>query len=327
MSGWMENKAEIKKVYSNDSEYFNVCMHFFNKSENKTTSYKHAFFKAILDNLFNVDDNYRLDFTFLFESFSRIYWNLVSKYKLHQKYPSEQGDLSGIETIIYERIEKNSLLDNLDYDSLKKEEKEDYLKEAMIIAKKYVIGALCSSLGYSIYGFDKKDKYIYFNHESYNFLIKYKTALENLNYYSWLIYLEDVLKKYVNNPSNTLATKLDESNKRESLLQFKNTLFMKANDYKCFYCSKNVDFNNCAVDHFIPWSFVKDDQIWNLVISCKECNSSKSNKLPDLQYLDKLKTRNIDFLNKSYGVELERLYESAKYNGLQMWYNRDRKSN
>ena len=34
---------------------------------------------------------------------------------------------------------------------------EDYLKKAKVIAKKYVIGALCSSLGYSIYGFDKKD--------------------------------------------------------------------------------------------------------------------------------------------------------------------------
>ncbi|MCR5792400.1 MAG: HNH endonuclease [Lachnospiraceae bacterium] len=39
--------------------------------------------------------------------------------------------------------------------------------------------------------------------------------------------------------------------------------------------SKNYD-----VDHFIPWSFVMNDELWNLMPMDSSLNSSKSNKLP-----------------------------------------------
>ncbi|WP_306453832.1 HNH endonuclease domain-containing protein [Bacillus sp. 7884-1] len=29
------------------------------------------------------------------------------------------------------------------------------------------------------------------------------------------------------------------------------------------------------VDHFIPWSFVQADQLWNLVLSCNSCKVQK----------------------------------------------------
>ena len=34
------------------------------------------------------------------------------------------------------------------------------------------------------------------------------------------------------------------------------------------------------VDHFIPWSFVMNDELWNLMPMDSSLNSSKSNKLP-----------------------------------------------
>jgi hypothetical protein len=37
-----------------------------------------------------------------------------------------------------------------------------------------------------------------------------------------------------------------------------------------------------ALDHFIPWSFVVHDLIWNLLPAAKSVNSSKSNNLPSL---------------------------------------------
>lgn len=43
------------------------------------------------------------------------------------------------------------------------------------------------------------------------------------------------------------------------------------------------------LDHFIPWSFVSHDLLWNLIPSDSSINSSKSNNLPDLNiYLPKL---------------------------------------
>ena len=42
------------------------------------------------------------------------------------------------------------------------------------------------------------------------------------------------------------------------------------------------------MDHFIPWSFVLHDQMWNLVPTFKNINSSKSDNLPSYQeYIDK----------------------------------------
>lgn len=39
----------------------------------------------------------------------------------------------------------------------------------------------------------------------------------------------------------------------------------------------NTDFD---VDHFVPWSFVMNDELWNLIPMDSSLNSSKSNKLP-----------------------------------------------
>jgi hypothetical protein len=45
---------------------------------------------------------------------------------------------------------------------------------------------------------------------------------------------------------------------------------------------------NLSIDHFIPWSFVLHDQIWNLAPTFKHINSAKNDKLPPMDpYLDR----------------------------------------
>jgi hypothetical protein len=41
-------------------------------------------------------------------------------------------------------------------------------------------------------------------------------------------------------------------------------------------------FGAMSIDHFIPWSFVMHDELWNLIPCFKNVNSMKSNRLPDL---------------------------------------------
>lgn len=41
-----------------------------------------------------------------------------------------------------------------------------------------------------------------------------------------------------------------------------------------------------SIDHFIPWSFVYHDELWNLSPTFKNINSSKSNDLPALNLFD-----------------------------------------
>lgn len=39
--------------------------------------------------------------------------------------------------------------------------------------------------------------------------------------------------------------------------------------------------DDLSIDHFVPWSYVAHDELWNLVPTTRAINSSKSNSLPD----------------------------------------------
>ena len=44
-----------------------------------------------------------------------------------------------------------------------------------------------------------------------------------------------------------------------------------------------------SIDHFVPWSYVAHDEMWNLNPTTKTINSSKSNNLPDWEtYFERL---------------------------------------
>lgn len=52
---------------------------------------------------------------------------------------------------------------------------------------------------------------------------------------------------------------------------------------KCIYTGKDIYKNNYDLDHFIPWSFVSHNLLWNLLPADSCINSSKSNNLPLLE--------------------------------------------
>ena len=72
---------------------------------------------------------------------------------------------------------------------------------------------------------------------------------------------------------------------------------------QCFYCFKEISIEPKSerlahVDHFLPHRLKEGheignlDGIWNLVLACQECNSSKSSDVPHSKYLDRLNKRN-----------------------------------
>ena len=48
--------------------------------------------------------------------------------------------------------------------------------------------------------------------------------------------------------------------KREDLSIYRELLRREFEENTCFYCGKKLN-DKAHVDHFIPWSFVKDDKI------------------------------------------------------------------
>ena len=97
----------------------------------------------------------------------------------------------------------------------------------------------------------------------------------------------------------------DNKQRRSNITSAKSAL----NGYQkghCFYCFSPISINSGSenladVDHFIPHVMqntldgLNVDGVWNLVLSCKDCNRGKGgkfDKIPELELLDRLLQRN-----------------------------------
>ena len=122
----------------------------------------------------------------------------------------------------------------------------------------------------------------------------------------WQTYLQehyDILSSFaywgltnflqIRNPNiPNIPNKLIKKEERCSLSaqrKFWNTAINGGLEVRCLYTNKLLVEREYDLDHFIPWSFVSHDLLWNLMPADSSINSSKSNKLPDLSlYLPKL---------------------------------------
>ncbi len=75
------------------------------------------------------------------------------------------------------------------------------------------------------------------------------------------------------------------SSDRETLLDY---------DRSCFYCGKVLTLDLLEVDHFLPYTYLFDSPIWDLVSTCSDCNRKKHDKIPQPAFLKKLLARNLD---------------------------------
>ena len=115
-----------------------------------------------------------------------------------------------------------------------------------------------------------------------------------------------------------LLTKIDESAKRSNLDYYRNILFEEFEN-KCFYCGKPLAKNSVHVDHFIPWSFIKDDKLWNFVLSCPKCNESKNDKLAPRTQLDMLVKRNEQIIIERPDIQQMRNYQAKRLIKIYSW--------
>jgi hypothetical protein len=99
--------------------------------------------------------------------------------------------------------------------------------------------------------------------------------------WEWLNYMQQ------RNPSiPNVVNKLFIPQQRDSLIkqtQYWNTI-LEHQEIECIYSQVKLDKNDISLDHYLPWSFVAHDQLWNLIPTTKSVNSSKSNSLPSAQY-------------------------------------------
>ena len=111
--------------------------------------------------------------------------------------------------------------------------------------------------------------------------------LSSFTYWGLTNFLQ-VRNPNVPNIPNKLIKK-EERNSLSAQRKFWNTAISRGLEVRCIYTGKLLEEREYDLDHFIPWSFVSHDLLWNLMPADSSINSSKSNKLPDLNmYLPKL---------------------------------------
>lgn len=321
MAGYDLKEGQFEKRNVSEDELWSAISNVFSTKIKTNSSYKYGMFKALLDNLYNVDEHLTLSFDKVFSKFAEIYWNLILKYQLKQQIQTDGKGDTHLEQIIWSAVKKYDLPGDIPYESLTPEMMLDINHQVKVKCKTYVVGALFEDTRKLFYSFSKKGEWIQLNPAMYEFLCKHKVIIEKLNYFQWAKFLEKVNSS---DKTTLLLSKIDESAKRSNLSYYRQILFEEFEN-TCFYCGKKI-YSQADVDHFIPWSFIKDDCLWNLVLSCPSCNRSKSDKLASHTYLDLLIDRNKKIFierrdNTTYFEEakLREIYYWARING----YNED----
>lgn len=133
----------------------------------------------------------------------------------------------------------------------------------------------------------RKEFFITLNPVWEKYLHEYYGVLVDFVYWNLTLYLQ------ARNPNTpNIPNKLFRPVERESLARqrrFWDSVLDLGGNFRCIYTGLPVNKGSYALDHFLPWSFMAHDQLWNLIPADGSINSSKSDRLPPLdQFLPRM---------------------------------------
>lgn len=146
-------------------------------------------------------------------------------------------------------------------------------------------------VGAPLYDFDMQKRELRLRPGARQFLREYGEVVELLTVGSWVRFTE----QYTTQPR--LYEKISGKKPERHTSRYKDLLHSYHKGV-CFYCDAQLSrrLHVEHVEHVIPWSYVYEDRIWNLVIACETCNSSKSDQTPENHYIERLNKRNRELL-------------------------------
>jgi hypothetical protein len=125
-----------------------------------------------------------------------------------------------------------------------------------------------------------REQYIRINPAWEEYLLAHYLILKDFAYWRLTLYLQ------ARNPNvPAIPDKLTRSLQRESLTKqraYWNRVIELSGPLHCIYTGRELVCKEYDLDHFIPWSFVSHDLLWNLIPADPSINSSKGNRLPNL---------------------------------------------
>lgn len=297
-------------------EYIKKWLNIIEQMAN-TNTYKLAWGRAIIECI--IDKSYTISLNKAVIKFKSIaykiikyYWNQTFFFNLRQSSPldSDPVILQRIQKLIHFYIVRAETVLPAWFDvgmellqSTEPKILEETINKICVDLTKDVSYRFKYIQGQSldIYEYDRFQKAleIKFSLDDIKVITEYSTVLSDLLNYKWA----QLLEKYNTHPKIIEKTKSISNNKirRKSLSAYKDQLLREFNGNKIidFYTGLEIVPEEISVDHVIPWSFMYSDDIWNLVITTKSKNSSKSNNIPDKTIIDKLNRRNLAFISNN----------------------------
>jgi diadenosine tetraphosphate (Ap4A) HIT family hydrolase len=289
------NPSQSETQSSTTGTYMDVVSRILRRGS-FSNSYKFALLRSLATFGEKEGSGYeRISTDWLAERFVEFYWPLTLLFRLRQENnPSKPP-------IVMREIKKEALALGLSPETkisvYKREHPDQYerlIKRVSTQAFDDVIKCLHNIRGNApveprLYDFDENSirDGIEVNSEVRTFLQENHQTIDLLAIGGWVKFTE----KYTSAPK--LYEKLQGIEPNRKALNAYRNFFLNQGDEHCFYCSNQLEAKP-EVDHVIPWSFVADDKVWNLVLACKKCNGSggKSNRLPHVEFVMALIQRN-----------------------------------
>lgn len=150
--------------------------------------------------------------------------------------------------------------------------------------KNKVIETLSQSNDKAIYQVYSREQKIVINPNWLDYIHQNQVIVNGWYYYKLIYFLQK------RNPSIPAIPFKLEAPQQRNLSNAKSfwTKIIKIKSFPDVYTGRPVPLTDLSIDHFIPWSFVLHDQLWNLHPTARVINSSKSDGLPNLDlYLER----------------------------------------
>lgn len=267
----------------------------------KDNTYKFALARFLIDYAHGLDDSFiRVKIEkdekeiIRYSTIAKLkyYWHQICKYKIRQNYNMEKLPL--IVQILQEIFGKEYIpecFQSMDKSKIEMAEKQIERKCFLEVIPRFqniMEGADIISrkefYNYHDNLIEVKPKALQYFKQNYSFLFK-AVILE------WAKFLERI-----NLGLPKLISKIEREEVQRSSLEKVKNILRKYFD-RCFYCNIMLSKEKqlIHVDHFIPWSYIFEDELWNLVLTCRTCNLQKHSSLPPVKFVNQLANRNIEY--------------------------------
>lgn len=331
-----------------EEEFRDSFISIIGKGATKNNTYKFALARFLLDHSNNPKtDTDTVRFSEIGRYFLKYYWLQECKSKLRQG-PKTQPPV--IITIIRKYFKKDKYPET--FDEIEKEEPEkikkcidEITKECFddVIPRFQKIGRKEKRIFYHYLAKEYHDSAdnkkldpkggILLNKKAIRFFKENHAPLYTAVILEWIRFLETKnlgMPNLVRKVEGKVMGQRDQTKFRKQL-----ELFFDS----CFYCDEKLKNGKNAVhvDHVIPYDYIGNTELWNMVLACQKCNCEKSGSLPPLNYIENLILRNKDSTDKEMQNSLDDLnysnqdvcshYLNAKRHGYPIWANPPKKMN